>query len=442
MKRKVLGTILCVVMVSSLFMGCGNSKKASESDSSGPTKAADAAADSTGSEISGDIEIFTRWADGDSSAYIQEVADDYMAENPKVKITVSAANNADYKQQINVRLASSAAPDIYFAWSGVYAENFAEGGRALDLTDYVKADSEWFNTIIGNQWGPFTFDDKIYGVPIIMDGKTFYYNQDIFNELGLQVPETWDEFMTVLDALGKTDYIPISLGNSEDWATGHYMTTLNQRMVNPDTLAADYALEGDFSSPQYIAALEKLRELIPYFTPDFNATSYDTGISDFINGKAAIYYEQFNQVQYIEPAAFNWSWFDFPDISEGEGDQNALTGAPQGLMVSSDTEYADACIDFIKFMTSADEAAKMVKNCSMISCVDGAINSDTANDKLIQIAETIKGASSITLWLDNAMDSEVVSVYLAGIQSMVGGNMTPEEVMAAAQKAAKALADE
>src|SRR5699024_96662 len=105
---------------------------------------------------------------------------------------------------------------------------------------------------------------------------------------GLQVPETWEEFMDVLDVLSGTEYIPISLGNQEDWATGHYMTTLNQRMVNADTLAQDYALEGDFSDPQYIEALERLNELAPYFTQDFNSVSYDTGISDFTSGKAAI----------------------------------------------------------------------------------------------------------------------------------------------------------
>lgn len=453
MKKKVLCTILCAAMVSTLLMGCSRSSTTSESGSSDATvtQAAEVteaagtpetATDSASSEMSGEIEIFTRWADGDSAAYIQEVADEYMAKNPNVKVVVSAANNADYKEQVNVRLASNDSPDIYFAWSGTYAENFAEGGRALDLTNYVNTDTAWSDTIISNQWGPFTFGDKIYGVPIIMDGKTFYYNQDIFDKAGLKVPETWEEFKSVLNALSKTEYIPISLGNSEDWATGHYMTTLNQRMVDPDTLAADYALTGDFTSPQYIAALEKLQELVPYFTPDCNATSYDTGISDFINGKAAIYYEQFNQVQYIEPATFHWSWFDFPDIAEGAGDQNALTGAPQGLMVSSETEYPDVCIDFIKFITSADEAGKMVKNCSMISCVDGAINSDTANEKLIQIADTIKNASSITLWLDNAMDSELQTVYLADIQSMVGGNMTPEEVMADVQKTAKVLSDE
>ena len=78
----------------------------------------------------------------------------------------------------------------------------------------------------------------------------------------------------------------------------------------------------------------------------------------------------------------------------------------------------------------------------MFSCVDGAITSETATEKMALMAETIKAASSVNLWLDNARDSEVCAVYRSGIQAMVGGDMTAEEVMKAVQqKAAQVKAD-
>ena len=380
------------------------------------------------------IEVFTRFSDGATKTYFDEVAASFMAENPDIEIVLSSANNANYKQEINVRLASNSSPDIYFAWSGVYAHNFVDGGRALDLTDYLMADDgEWYNSFITNQFETFTFGERIYGIPLMMDGKAFYYNQDIFDELGLEVPENWDEFIAVLDVLKGSGYIPISLGNIEDWATGHYMTTLNQRVVPADTLAADYALEGDFTAPEYVTALEYLEKLVPYFTPEFNSVTYDAGINDFISGKAAIYYEQFNQVQYIMPAEFNWSWFDFPDIEGAAGDQNALTGSPQGLMVSSTTKYPEACIKFLKYLTNFENSEKLVAEAQMFSCVDGAINENSANEKMSLMAETIKNAPTINPWLDNATDSEVVTTYQASIQAMVGGAKTAEEVMADVQ---------
>ena len=441
--KKLVSTLLAAAMIVGLVSGCGSSGKSDSKEDPASSETTEDAKDSeAASGETVEITMFHRFSDGASKEFFDEVAEAFHEEHPNITVNMTSADNANYKQEINVKLASNEAPDIYFVWSGVYAQNFADGGRALDLTGYIQEDTEWSDGIISNQFGPFTFDEKIYGVPIIMDGKTFYYNKEIFEELSLEVPENWEDFMTVLDAISKTDYIPISLGNQEDWATGHYMTTLNQRMVDADTLAADYALEGDFSDPQYVAALERLMELAPYFTPDFNATSYDTGINDFTSGKAAIYYEQFNQVQYIQPAEFEWSWFDFPDIAEGDGDQNALTGAPQGFMISADTEHPDEAVEFLKYLTSKEVASKMVKDTQMISCVDGAITAETADEKLAEIAETIKAASSINLWLDNAMDSELVAVYLADIQKMAGGGMSPEEVMTDVQKTAAELAEE
>lgn len=425
MKKKVISGILVVTVIAGVLGGCGN-KESSEEGKKNEGKTIE-------------LSMFHRYSDGASKEFFDEVAASFEEEHPNIKINVSSADNANYKQEINVKLASNQAPDIFYAWSGVYAENFVNGGRALDMTSYIEEDKEWSDGIIANQFGPFTYDGKTYGIPLAMDGKAFYYNEEIFEEQGLDVPETWEEFKDVLEKLSETEYIPISLGNQEDWATGHYMTTLNQRMVDADTLAKDYALEGDFTDPQYVEALKKLEELVPYFTPEFNSTSYDTGINDFISGKAAIYYEQFNQVQYIQPAEFNWSWFDFPDIKEGDGDQNALTGAPQGFMVSADTKYPDEAMEFLKYLTSKEVAEKMVKDTQMISCVEGAINEENSNEDLIKIAETIKGASDINLWLDNAMDSELVVVYMADIQKMAGGGMTPEEVMEDVQKVAAEL---
>ncbi len=385
------------------------------------------------------IEIFTRFADGVSKTYFDEVAASFMQKNPNITVTVTSADNQTYKSEIGVRLASDSAPDIYFAWSGVYAKNFYDNGKALNLSSYIDADKAWSSKVMTSQFGPFTYDGGVYGVPIIMDGKTFYYNKDIFKELNLTVPTDFDQFLKVLEALKQSKYIPISLGNIDDWATGHYMTTLNQRVVPADVLAADYALKSaaPFSDPTYITALNTLQKMVPYFTKEPNSVTYDQGISDFVNGKAAIYYEQFNQVQYIEPAKFDWAWFDFPAIAGAAGDQKALTGAPQGFMVSATTKHPDEAVAFLKYLTSPEIAAKMVKETSMISTVDGAINSDTATPKMVAIAETIKTASSINLWMDTAMNSEVVAVYLQGIQAMVGGAMTPEQVMAAVQ--AKAM---
>ena len=153
--KKLIAAVLCLLMVVSVFAS-GSSESASKS----------------GVQT---IEVFTRFSDGATKNYFEEVANAFMAENPDIKVVLSSANNANYKQEINVRLASNSSPDIFFAWSGCYAGNLVEGGRALDLTPYLNADNaSWYNSFITNQFGPFTFDGKIYVIPLMMVGKAFY----------------------------------------------------------------------------------------------------------------------------------------------------------------------------------------------------------------------------------------------------------------------------
>src|SRR5699024_10151867 len=145
----------------------------------------------------------------------------------------------------------------------------------------------------------------------------------------------------------------------------------------------------------YVEALEKVNELKPYFTDMPNAVSDDQAINAFVSGEAAIYYNQFNQYPYIEEGDFGIDWFNFPSISDGNGDQNALTGSPQGFMVSSKSKHPDEATKFLEFLTSPEEAQKMVEETGMISSSKDAINDEVGGEVLNKFVETIEEASEI-----------------------------------------------
>ena len=89
--------------------------------------------------------------------------------------------------------------------------------------------------------------------------KKFFYNKDIFNELGLEVPETWDQFIEVLDKIKASGMDPIAEGNQDKWPSAHYIGALNEQLVDDETRAKDYNPKtGEFTDPGYAEALEKL----------------------------------------------------------------------------------------------------------------------------------------------------------------------------------------
>ncbi len=420
-KSKLFSVMITLLMITFSIAGCS-------STSNGTDKKDDQV----------ELSFFHRFADGANKQFFDSAVKEFESQNPKVKIKVSSAINDDYKQKINVLLGSSNPPDIFFAWSGEYANKFVRSGKVLDLTKYTKAGTELGDQIFTSQFGPYTFERKVYGVPIVMDGKAFFYNKEIFKKLGVNEPKTWNEFMTVLKKIKQGGYTPIAFGNQSNWAVGHYLTTLNQRMVDPAVLKKDYNRStGEFTDPSYVTALEKMIELEPYFTKEPNAVTDDSAINAFVNGKAAIYYNQFNQIPYIKPAKFDWGWFNFPAIEDGKGDPQELTGASQGFMVSAKTKNPDMAIKFLNFLTSKTIAEKMVKETGMVSSTIDAVNKNSADQKMMDVVETIKQASGMNVWLDTALDSKIVDVYLNGAQQMLNKEKTPEEVMKEVQKAAK-----
>jgi raffinose/stachyose/melibiose transport system substrate-binding protein len=417
--KKAALVMMGAVLLSSTAVGCGSSGSSGNSDK----------------QVT--LTFFNRYPNQPYKKYFDDVISDFEVQNPNVKINEVTALNADYKQKINVLLGSSNPPDIYFSWGGEYADKFVRGKRALDLTNYIQNNQDWSNQIIHSQFSAYTFGNHVYGVPIYMDAKLFFYNKDIFDKLHLTPPKTWTEFISDLKTIKQNGYVPIALGDQENWAVGHFITTLNQRIVAPDVLKQDYnRTTGQFTDPGYITALQTLQQLIPYLTPQPNAVSDDAAQNSFLNQKAAIYYNETLGIPKILPAKFNWDWFNFPGIEGEKGDPNQLTGAPEGFMVSPTSKHPDVATKFLEFMTSKDEATKMVKETGWDSTVKGAMTSDNTNPKDIEAANTIESASDMTMWLDDAIDSHIVDAYLAGAQELLNGHQTPHQVMKSVQDAA------
>lgn len=411
MKKSKLLTILFVFITATILTACVGDRSAEDGEK--------------------EIEFFHRFTESPDKEYFEDAVKRFEEEHDDISIKISSAVNEDYKQKINVRMSNEEPPDIFFTWAGEYSDKFSRNDQALNLDDYLDEDSDLENQIIDTQLEPYQYDGNQFGIPIIMDGKAFFYNKEIFSDLDLEEPETWDEFIDILKKLKSEEITPISFGNQDDWAGGHYLTTLNQRMVDPDVLKGDYNpdTQSEFTDEGYEKALEKLLELDSYFTEDPNAVTDDQAINAFVNGEAAIYYNQFNQYPFIEKAEHDIGWFNFPEIKEGKGDQDALTGSPQGFMVSSATEYPEEAIKFLEFLTSPEEAQKMVEKTGMISSSVDGIPEGEDNEVMEKFVETIEEASEINIWLDSAVDSELADVYQKEAQRMLGDEESPSDVM-------------
>lgn len=399
----------------------------------------------TASEDSDTVELrfFHRWPTEPKKQYFEEAVKEFEELHPNIKIKTEAVLNDSYKEKIRVVLGSNNPPDVYFSWSGEFAYNFARAGQSLDLTSYVEEDKDWSGQIIESQFGPFTLDGKVYGIPWSTDGKAFFYNKKVFNDLNLEIPTTWDELLTVSGKIKDAGITPIAFGSKAPWTISHYIGSLNEYVVPEDVIAKDYSLsnsDGEFTHPGYVTALEKFIELEPYFNQGVNSVDHQYARELFNGGKAAIGYFQLAEIGLIEPSlGEDLGVFNTPFVEGGEGNPSSITAAPEGIMISSKTKHPEEAMEFIKFLTSKEKGIEQLKEVSEYSAVKDTTTTENGSALQQEAIDLIVNAEKTYLWFDTAVDIKIVDAYLNGVQQMLDGKKSAEDVMKDVQKAAKEL---
>ncbi|MFT4413730.1 ABC transporter substrate-binding protein [Fredinandcohnia humi] len=427
MKKLSKTLSIMLLMIALILTGCSNS---SSSEESGKTV----------------LKFLHKWPQPEYAPYFEEVVEEFEKQNPDIKIEMEAIADEPIKDKLRVILGGNEVPDIMFSWSGEFARKFVRAGAALDLTPYLEEDTAWKESFIPASLQPFSSDDKNYGIPLRFNGKFFVYNKEIFEKYNLQAPQTWDEFTTILDTLKQGGETPIILGNESPWAAIHYLTGLNQKMVPQDVRMKDYnPTSGEFTDPGYVKAMEMFADLNKkgYLMENVNSSSHDMAIQYFFAGKGAMIYVELEEFQTVEDNMIgNWGFFQMPAISEGKGNQNFTTGAPDGFIVSSKTKHPEEAITFLKFLTSKDNAVKLAEQIGWPSPIDGATNPDTALQQVVEGVETMKKAEGMAEWLDTDVHAKVADVYLSNIQLLLDGSKSPEEIIKEIQAVAKEVQSE
>ena len=389
------------------------------------------------------VNFFHRWPTEPKNSYINSLIDEFEAANPDIDIVSDCVLNDSYKEKIRVLVSTDALPDVFFSWSGVFGENLTRSGRVLALDDVMARDSEWSSQIVEGQWAPFNYNGKQYGAPWSMDGKAFFYNVDVFNELGIEIPTTLNELYAVCEKLKENGYDePISAGFSAPWAVSHYLSTICQRVVDPEVLAKDYTGGGDFSDPAYIEALNIFKKLGEYMTSDPCSVDHEFARNAFIMGVSPMCYMQLAEMKYMrDDEELNYAFFNFPAVEDGKGDPGQLTGAPEGMMISATAkpEVQEAAIKFMEFVISKEGGHRMIAECGEISCVKGAWDETNCDEKQLEAINLILAATEPAVWQDCATEATIANAFMTGGQLLLTGDMTAEDVMASVQTAAAAL---
>lgn len=231
MKKKIIALALAMAMATGLMTGC-SSKSAqtqapADSAATAKTEEAGNAADTpaappeeAGKNLEGTL-VFAIW-DNNLMDYIDQndMVGKFQEQYPNADIEVEKIkDDSEYWNAMKMRTSANQLPDVMFN-KPFTLSRFKD--YLLDLSDLEAAKN---NTLAAG----YAIDGKILGIPMTAGYEYVYYWKDMFQEAGVEVPTTWEEFktaaQTLQDHFGKDnpDFMAIALGAKDEWPDYPYM---------------------------------------------------------------------------------------------------------------------------------------------------------------------------------------------------------------------------
>jgi len=288
------------------------------------------------------------------SAQLQQVGD-AAEKKTGVKIVPSPYSSPEqYKAFIQSSLSSGSAPDMFTWWTGKTFNDLVATGQIAPLDDV------WKDMVASGQFDPstadlFKVDGKIYAVPLEIARWVVLYNKDMFKEVGISEPKTWDDLMQAAAKLKAAGHTPFEATVQEGWRGFIWFEEL---MLRTDPKAYNGLFDGSvgYDSEPVKKALKLWSDLAAkgYFSdPRSNEEA-----KDFASGKAGMYLIGEWAQGIVEKAgmpADKIGAFIMPNVDASLPSAAIIEGGP--LVISKAAKDKKSVMTALNFWTSTDGAS-------------------------------------------------------------------------------------
>ncbi len=362
--------------------------------------------------------------------------------------------NDPYKQKLRVAMGADNPPDVFYNWAGGSLRSYVDAGAVLDLTQELESDPEWASQFIPSVVEQATFDGKVYGLPMKgMQPELFYYNKDLFEQAGVEVPTTWQELLDTIPKFKEIGVAPISVGGQGKWPTLLYLQFLADRIGGPEVMDRIVAGEKDaWSDPAILQSIQMIQDLVEAggFVDGFSSVSFDTGQSAALvyTGEAAMelmgswQYFNFktNAPEFVEQGKLGW--FPFPAVEGGKGDPRNVAGNPSSwYSVSANGAQTEEAVSYLKETLTSDAYIEDMVNSGEVPAVVGVeeqLAQSEDKDWLTFVYDLATEAPNFELSWDQLLAPDVAAELLTQIDRAALLEITPQQ-FADAMNAAQGL---
>ncbi|WP_311258106.1 extracellular solute-binding protein [Microbacterium sp. WCS2018Hpa-9] len=288
--------------------------------------------------------------------FMTELVAQYNASQDKVRVEIDTSG----VDVVSASFVRGNPPDIMLANYNYEIARFVQRCALTDLSG-----TEAASTIrddlqpLMEQYG--SCEGRTSALPYSVMGASVIYNKEIFEQQGLEVPQTWDELLAVCDQLKEAGIDPFYGTFKDDWtvAQGWYDYTAGGSVdvidffdtlaeegteVGPDS---EVSFQNDFAEP-----MERMLQLATEYTnADAASRGYGDGNLAFGKGEAAMYLQGPWAFSEIEKTAPDLALGTFPlPMTDDPADLGVRVNMDLAAMIPEGSQHQEAARDFLEYL--------------------------------------------------------------------------------------------
>jgi raffinose/stachyose/melibiose transport system substrate-binding protein len=346
---------------------------------------------------------------GEALEDFTQIIEDFEAENPDIKVVQNQVADAD--TAIRTRLVKNDVPDVITLNGNGGLGQLMRAGVFHDFSGDPLLDR--INPAVQDILAEIGFaEGEVNALGYVNNANGVIYNRTIFEEQGLEPPETWDEFVEVCERLEAAGITPFFGTLADSWTAlpsfnalgaypsqGDFFDEMREEgeNVGPDS---EVSFEKDFKR-----ALEQQAELFSYTQDGYRGRTYDDGNAAFANGDVAMLMQgiwAITPVKGINPD-IDAAIFPYPAADSPE-ERLLVSGVDVAVLIAKDTPSFEEAKRFVDYLFEAQVLEDFAASQNMVPSVQDAQLSD---DPALQSVKPYFDNAKITGFIDHQIPPSI-----------------------------------
>lgn len=281
----------------------------------------------------------------DQMTILKQMIDDDFVKETGIPVNVSLVDSSNTLTQAIV---AGQGPDVALIIPSGTPVTLAMRGALQDFSEFDL--SSIYDEFYESAFVPYEYDGGLYALPETQTFSMLYYRTDVFEDLGISVPETWDDFYKIIPIIQKQN---LQIGFGEDLSLyAMFLMQNGGKYFNEDLSATG------FDTPSGIAAFKQWTDLYT----KYSFPLYFDAFNRFRTGEIPIMIQGIGFYNQLEAAAPElkglWAMAPIPGVLQGDGVNRCQPSYGTACIMLSNLPNKDDAFKFLKWWVSADVQAE------------------------------------------------------------------------------------